>query len=189
MNPGHSRIPLSAWARLCLFLALLFLLTGCTGIPKGVEPVQGLEAERYLGTWYSIARLDHSFERRLTDVTAHYELREDGAISVLNRGYHPDREVWREARGVARFIESPTVGRLKVSFFGPFHGAYNIVALDKDDYQYAMVTGPTRSYLWILARSPELDPDVVRRLVELARELDYDVDGLIYVTHEQGDRS
>ncbi|SEQ45923.1 apolipoprotein D and lipocalin family protein [Ectothiorhodospira magna] len=174
-------------ARGCLLLLCLLLLVGCTGIPKGVEPVQGLDAERYLGTWYSIARLDHSFERRLTDVTAHYALREDGTVSVLNRGYHPDREVWREAQGVARFIDSPTVGRLKVSFFGPFYGAYNIIALDKDHYQYAMVTGPTRSYLWILARSPELDPNVVRRLVTLARELDYDVDGLIYVTHTQGD--
>ncbi|SEK51634.1 lipocalin family protein [Ectothiorhodospira marina] len=168
-------------------LALFLALAGCTGIPDGVKPVQNLEPERYLGTWYSIARLDHSFERDLTNVTAHYELRDDGSIRVINRGYHPGKEEWREARGVARFIESPNVGRLKVSFFGPFYGGYNLIALDDENYHYAMVSGPTRSYLWILARSPDLDEAVLASLVEQARELGFDVDELIYVQHDQGD--
>lgn len=166
-------------------LPLLFLLTACdTGIPEGVEPITGLDADRYLGTWYSIARLDHSFERGLTQVTAQYTLREDGDIQVVNRGYDPDREEWKEAVGRARFLESDTVGRLRVSFFRPFWGGYNIIALDQDGYEWAMVSGPDRSYLWILARQPELDPVIADSLVQKARELDFPVDELTWIEHD-----
>jgi apolipoprotein D and lipocalin family protein len=68
------------------FLIILLatgLLSGCTGTPKGVTPVQGFQVERYLGAWYEIARLDHSFERGLVDVSARYQQRADGGIDVL----------------------------------------------------------------------------------------------------------
>lgn len=164
--------------------ALAGVAGGCdTGIPDGVEAVRDLDAERYLGTWYSIARLDHRFERGLTDVSADYSMRDDGSIRVVNQGWDPEKEEWSEARGVARFIESPTVGRLKVSFFRPFYGGYNIIALDRDGYEWVMVCGPNRGYLWILARSPELDEAVVDRLLERARELDFDLSDLERVRH------
>lgn len=165
---------------------LLLLLTACTGIPRGIEPVRDLEPERYLGIWYSIARLDHSFERGLIRVTARYEARADGGIRVINRGYDPSREEWREVDGVAYFIESPNVGRLKVSFFGPFYGGYNIIALDREHYRYAMVTGPTRSYLWILSRTPELDQAIIAELIEKAENLGFAVDELIFVEQDAG---
>jgi apolipoprotein D and lipocalin family protein len=166
------------------WVSCLVLLAGCdTGIPDGVDPVTGLDAERYLGTWYSIARLDHSFERGLTQVTAEYTMRDDGTIRVVNRGYDPEEGEWEEAVGRARFMEGDTVGRLRVSFFRPFWGGYNIIALDREGYEYAMVSGPDRSYLWILARHPDLDPVIADSLVQKARELEFPVDELTWIEH------
>lgn len=95
------------------------LLTGCTGIPDGTEPVTGFELDRYLGQWYEIARLDHSFERGLDCVTATYSLRDDGGVRVINRGYNLEEQAWDEAEGRAYFIDDENVGRLKVSFLAP----------------------------------------------------------------------
>lgn len=169
--------------RICLFI-IVALLGGCTGIPDGITPVGNLEINRYLGKWYEIARLDHSFERGLNNVTAEYGLRDDGGINVLNRGYDPEKRKWKEAEGRGYFIGDRETGRLKVSFFWPFYGGYNIIELDKTDYQYALVCGPDRSYLWILARTAGLDPAITRRLVSKARELGFETDKLIYVKHD-----
>jgi len=105
---------------------------GCTGVPKGLVPVTGFEADRYLGKWYEVARLDHRFERGLTDVTATYAKQDDGAISVVNRGYSEEDGEWKEIFGTARFRGDPAVGSLKVTFFWPFYGGYHIIALDKE---------------------------------------------------------
>ena len=164
-------------------LLVAVLLSGCTGIPDGVTAVRGFELERYLGTWYEIARLDHRFERGLSSVTATYSLRADGGVDVLNRGYNTATETWDEAQGKAYFVDEPDVGRLKVSFFGPFYGGYNIVELDQEDYRYALVAGPTRSYLWILARSPALGEATLAALVDTAARLGFATDELIYVEH------
>jgi apolipoprotein D and lipocalin family protein len=156
---------------------------GCvTSPPKGITPITGLELQRYLGTWYEIARLDHRFERGLSRVTAEYSLNEDGTIKVVNRGYNAQANEWDIAEGTAKFRGDETVGSLKVSFFGPFYGGYHIIDLD-DDYQYAMVAGPSRNYLWILARDPNLDETTYQRLVEKAAELDFPAQNLIQVEH------
>lgn len=164
---------------------VLLLAVGCAGIPQGVEPIGDFELDRYLGKWYEIARLDHPFERGLTRVTAEYSLRDDGGVRVLNRGYSEAEGAFQEAEGRARFAGPEDVGYLEVSFFGPFFGSYIIIELDKEDYQYALVCGPDRSYLWILARTPELDEDVLTMLVDRAAALDFDTDALIYVTHDE----
>lgn len=158
--------------------ALLLVLTGCTGIPDGVQPIDDFNIERYLGTWHEIARLDHSFERDLEQVTAHYSLRPDGGVTVVNRGFSTASEQWEEARGKAYLVGDANVGHLKVSFFGPFYGSYIIV--EHDPGQYALVSGPNYSYLWILAREPELDPPTLERLVDKARKLGFDTRKLIY---------
>lgn len=166
------------------FIANFLLLLGaCTGVPKGIDTVDGFELARYLGTWYEVARLDHRFERDLSDVTATYSLREDGGVRVVNRGFNQRKDEWDEAVGKAYIIDDPSAGRLKVSFFGPFYGGYNIVALDKKGYEWSMVVGPNRSYLWILARNPNLDKAVLDRLVQSANELGFTTNELIFPTH------
>jgi apolipoprotein D and lipocalin family protein len=163
---------------------LVLLLTACTGIPEDLSPVTDFDVNRYLGTWYEIARLDHSFERGLQSVTAEYSLRKDGGIRVVNQGFNTDKKRWERAEGKAYFIESDDVGRLKVSFFGPFYGAYNIIELDKQGYRYAMVCGPDKSYLWILAREPVLDKSTIDRLLTIASTANFDTSRLIFVNHE-----
>jgi apolipoprotein D and lipocalin family protein len=155
----------------------------CTGAPEGVDTVTGFELDRYLGTWYEIARLDHPFERGLSNVTATYSLRDDGGVKVINRGYNVEDQAWDEADGKAYFVGDENVGELKVSFFGPFYGGYNIIELDKAGYQYSMVAGPDRSYLWILSRSPDLDDTVLDRLIAKAGELGFPIGELIMVEH------
>jgi apolipoprotein D and lipocalin family protein len=158
--------------------ALLMLLAGCTGVPEGVTPVQGFELKPYLGVWHEVARLDHSFERGLTNITATYSLREDGSVKVLNRGWDASGNKWKEAEGRAVFVGPSNEGRLKVSFFGPFYGAYNIIAYDPQ--RYSMICGPNRTYFWILSREPGLDPQTLEMLIGRARALGFATDKLIY---------
>jgi apolipoprotein D and lipocalin family protein len=160
----------------------VFLLAACTSVPDGVEPVRGFDLERYLGRWHEIARLDHSFERGLSRVTADYSRRDDGGVRVLNRGYDAAKGAWKEAEGRAYRIGDIDVASLKVSFFGPFYGGYHVIALDPD-YRWALVAGPSRDYLWILAREPQLDAAIYARLVAQAAADGFPVDGLIRVDH------
>ncbi len=156
------------------------LLSACATVPDGINPVGGFELERYLGLWHEIARLDHSFERGLIKVTAEYSLRADGGVRVLNRGFDPVKNVWKQAEGRAYFAGPRDTGSLKVSFFRPFYGGYNVIELDKGSYSYAMVAGLDRSYLWILARDPAPPAAVVEKLVARARELGFETDKLIF---------
>ena len=165
------------------FILAAALLAGCAQIPDGVEPVGGFDAERYPGKWYEVARLDHSFERGMDNVTATYTARDDGGIDVLNRGFVRAKGEWEEARGRAKFVESRDRGMLKVSFFGPFYGGYNVVDLDPE-YQLSLVVGPSRKYLWILARQPNPPRDAVERVVQRAAELGFDTSALIWVRHD-----
>ncbi|MGB1800040.1 MAG: lipocalin family protein [Gammaproteobacteria bacterium] len=164
-------------------ILFLILLSGCTSLPEDIKPIIGFELDRYLGTWYEIARLDHSFERGLSKVTADYSMREDGGVRVINRGYNAEKNKWNEAEGKAYFVDGPNIGKLKVSFFGPFYGGYNILALDKENYQYSLVAGPGLNYLWILARTPDLDQSIIIELVKKAKSLGFPVKDLMYVSH------
>ena len=161
------------------------VLAGCVATPSGISVVDGFDLERYLGTWYEIARLDHRFERGLSRVSAIYSLREDGGIDVLNRGFEPASGAWKEAKGRAYPVGDPESGALKVSFFGPFYGGYNIIELDQSDYRYALVCGPSRDYLWILARDKRLDEAIVERLVVKAERLGFNAEALIFVDQEE----
>jgi len=163
--------------------ALLLFLTGCVGIPDAVTPVNDFKLERYLGQWYEIARLDHSFERGLTRVTATYSLRGDGGVKVVNRGFSVKENAWKEAEGKAYFVGQTDQGHLKVSFFGPFYGSYVIFELDHENYQYALVCGPNKSYLWMLARSPEVPDSLKESLTAKAAALGFDTGKLIFVDH------
>jgi apolipoprotein D and lipocalin family protein len=161
-----------------ILLAVLFLFA-CTGDDASYKAVNDFEPEKYLGVWYEVARLDHSFERGLDQVNATYSMREDGGIKVVNRGFDSKKQKWNEAIGKAYFVETPDVGRLKVSFFGPFYGAYTIIELDKTAYSYALVTGG-KNYLWILSRTPQMSYIVKQQLISHAKELGFETDKLIY---------
>ncbi|ABM17129.1 outer membrane lipoprotein Blc [Marinobacter sp. C1S70] len=160
--------------------ALLFLMTGCTGVPKGIEPVSGFDQQRYLGTWYEIARLDHSFEEGLSQVTAEYSLNNDGSIKVINRGYNAEAGEWKEAEGRAKFVGDSDVGHLKVSFFGPFYGSYVVFELD-DQYTTAYITGYDRDYLWLMSRTPEVSDEVLDAFKARAEAKGFELGELIVV--------
>ena len=167
--------------RKIILLIVLLSLGGCLGMPKTVQPVKDFKLNNYLGQWYEIARLDHSFERGLSQVTAKYSLRKDGGVSVLNRGYSAETQEWKEAEGKAYFVNHPDEGYLKVSFFGPFYGSYVVFELEKENYEYAFVSGPNNDYLWLLSRSPSVSADIIERFEQLAEENGFDVESLIYV--------
>jgi apolipoprotein D and lipocalin family protein len=170
--------------------SLLFIslsLAGCTQLPEGVEPIEGLDIERYLGTWYEIARLDHRFEKGLEKVTANYTLRKDGGIDVINRGYTPKENRWKEAQGKAYFVNDKEVGHLKVSFFGPFYSSYVIFDLDKADYQYAFVSGFNHDYLWLLARTPTVDEGIIERFLDHSKSLGFNPEKLLFVNQDRAE--
>lgn len=168
-----------------LSTALFLLLTGCVALPENVKPVANFQLERYLGTWYEIARLDHSFERGLSRVSATYTLREGGGVTVVNRGFSATENKWKEAQGKAFFVQGSDQGFLKVSFFGPFYGAYVVFELDQDDYRYALVSGPNTSYLWLLARTPQIDEKLKADLVARAAARGFDTSRLVFVEHDR----
>ena len=159
------------------------LLASCLGKPDGVSPVEQLDTQRYLGTWYEVARLDHSFERGLSNVTADYSMRDDGGLRVINRGYSAEEGDWQQAQGRAYTIEKDQPGHLKVSFFGPFFGSYVVFELDTD-YQYAFVAGNTTNYLWLLARTPTISDELKTHFLQRAESLGFTVDDLIFVDQE-----
>ncbi|MBQ4813268.1 lipocalin family protein [Pseudoalteromonas luteoviolacea] len=156
---------------------------GCTGLPEGVQPVKSFDVQRYQGVWYEIARLDHRFERGMDSVTATYEVQSDGTVTVLNRGYVVEDGQWKQAEGVAKFVSDPTLGHLKVSFFGPFYGSYVVFKLDKENYEYAYVTSYNKDYLWLLSRTPKVSEAVLKDFQNTVKELGYSVDELIYMKH------
>jgi apolipoprotein D and lipocalin family protein len=166
-----------------LAVAALVFMVGCTGQPEGVTPVTPFDVARYEGKWYEIMRLDHSFERGLDNVTADYAVRGDGSLDVLNRGLERSKCLWNEAEGRAQFQGSPNVASLSVTFFWPFAGGYHVFALDQEGYQWAAVSGPTREYLWILARRPDLPAETRDRIVETAGDLGFPIEKLILVDH------
>jgi len=163
-------------------IAAAFLLSACSTPkpPEGVTVVKNFNTQRYLGQWYEIARFDHRFERGLEKVTATYSLRDDGGLNVVNRGYNPARGKWQQSEGRAYFTGDPGTAALKVSFFGPFYGGYNIIALD-EEYRYALICGPNRDYLWILSRTPTIPEQVKQRMLDAATRQGFAVEKLIWV--------
>ena len=176
--PPVSKFPIR-WLAL---LAMALMLAGCSvSVPKDIQVVSPFDVQRYLGQWYEVARLDHSFERNMNQVSATYSLNSDGSIKVLNRGYDTRRERWKEAVGRAEFVESPDVGALKVSFFGPFYGGYCITDLDQESYQWVMIVGNDLDYFWILSRDKTLDPTIKTRLLQRAKTLGVPTKDIIWV--------
>ena len=164
------------------------VLAGCASMqpPQGIAAVSPFDLARYEGRWYELARLDHSFERGMMDVSATYQRQSDGSVRVVNRGFDVAKNQWRQAVGKALFTGDANTASLKVSFFGPFYGGYHVAALDAD-YQWALVVGPDRSYFWILSRTKRLAPALREQIIARAKALGIDTQALIWVTHERTD--
>jgi apolipoprotein D and lipocalin family protein len=160
--------------------ALFWFFSSCATLPKGASPVDPFDINKYTGTWYEIARLDHRFERNMEQVTANYTLMANGKVKVINRGYNVKKQQWKNAEGKAKFRGKNTVGALSVSFFGPFYSPYNVIAL-AGDYEHALVVGKDTSYLWILSRKKSIPVKVKDEFLEKARSLGYDTSALIWV--------
>lgn len=158
---------------------MLGSLFACTGMPEGVKPVENFNLDKYQGIWYEIARLDHSFERGLEQVTAEYKLMPNGYVKVTNRGFSTKENAWNVATGKAKFVEREDIGFLKVSFFGPFYASYVIFELD-EQYQYSFVTGPDTSYLWLLSRTPNPDKAVIDKFMTMSKGLGFNTSDIIF---------
>lgn len=168
------------WSKLGVLATAVMSVACSVTPPADVKVVNNFELTRYLGTWYEIARLDHSFESGLEQVTANYSLREDGGVKVINRGFNTKKQKWQQSEGKGYFTGPTSRAALKVSFFGPFYGGYNVIELDRD-YQYALVCGPNKGYLWILSRTPTISESVKEKLLKIANEYGFDTTQLIWV--------
>ena len=160
------------------------LLAACAASTEGIPSVQGLDTPRYMGKWYEIARMPHSFERNMDCVTADYTLNEDGTVRVVNRGKRNGK--FSQAEGIAKLKYKdayPVAGEFRVSFFRPFYGDYRIIQLDPE-YRHAVVTSSTDDYLWILARTPQLPDDELLELVEYAGKCGFATDRLEFPGQE-----
>jgi apolipoprotein D and lipocalin family protein len=144
--------------------------------------VKELDLEKYLGTWYEIARYDHRFERGLVGVTANYSMRDDGKIKVLNSGYKGGLlGEFSEAIGKAKIPDPENEpAKLKVSFFWIFYGDYYVLELD-ENYQWVIIGSSSDDYLWILNRTPQMDNNVYHQCLDKLTKRGYDVSGLIKV--------
>jgi apolipoprotein D and lipocalin family protein len=159
--------------------AITLGLSSCVSLPKGAKAVRPFDKEKYLGTWYEIARLDFKYEKELEQVSATYSLREVGKIRVDNKGFQAKEQRWKESIGKAKPAAAPDEGRLKVSFFGPFYAGYNIIGLDPE-YRYALVAGNNLKYLWLLSREKTMPESIKNRYLRQARALGYDTDQLVW---------
>ncbi len=167
-------------------LSAMLLIIGFVHARKpNIKPVTNFELDRYLGKWYEIVRLPHKFEKDLVNVTATYQLREDGKVSVLNEGYlHSKDGKHKIAKGKAKFVGAQNVAHLKVTFFWLFYGDYIVFELDTIGYQYAMIGSSSYDYLWILSRTPKLDDEILNALIDRASSLGYDKGKFIFVGQE-----
>jgi apolipoprotein D and lipocalin family protein len=152
----------------------------CSTIPKDAKPIENFDASRYLGKSYEIARFDFRFERDINNTTAEYSINDDGSIKVVNSGYNYLKNKKVQAIGKAKFVKSSSIGELKVSFFGPFYGAYNIIMLDKE-YKYALIAGKNLKYLWILSREKTIPDEIKELYINEAKRIGYKTENLIWV--------
>lgn len=171
---------------LIVVIGIIILFNSCASIPQKAKPVENFEVNRYLGTWYEVARFDFRFEKDLDNTSANYTLDKKGNVIVLNSGYNFVKKKWSKADGLAKFRGDKNIAALKVSFFGPFYSGYNVIALD-ENYQYALIAGKSLDYLWILSRTIELPDEIKTEYLKIAEDIGYDTSRLIWVKHDKDD--
>lgn len=172
--------------KMTLAFSLIFIIVpgGCRSEKTAnmdLSTVENLDLKRYMGTWFEIARFDHSFERNLVGVTATYALQPNGRINVLNQGYQNSLDgKLKRAKGKAKQPDPSDPGKLKVAFFLFFYADYYILELE-ENYRWALVGSSSDEYLWILSRTPSLEKETLNHILSKARERGYDTEKLIWV--------
>lgn len=152
-------------------------------VPDNITVVKNFDVEKYTGHWYEIARFDFKHEKDMKNVTAHYTLNEDGSVQVVNKGYNYVKNKWTEANGKAKFVGDEDKAALKVSFFGPFYGGYNVVAMEPN-YENVLVFGQNTDYIWILSRNKTIPENVKIKFLAKAKEAGYDLNRLVWTEHD-----
>ena len=180
MKSNHRRIP-----ALLLISSLLWTAIGCVAPPpEGLEPVSEFEPERYLGTWYEIARLDNPMEQGLSHVTCEYASCScSGKMIITNRAWNQNARKWQIARGFAEYLASDRTASMKVTFNWPVFSPYYIIDLDQEFYTWALVTSDSYDSLWILARKPEIRDELLGELLAKAEQWGFETDKLVFVAH------
>lgn len=167
--------------RTFVFSCFVLFFSACSSHHEPLPTVAKVELERYLGSWYEIARYEHFFEKGCSNVSATYALRGEDAIDVTNRCTKEDGSL-SEAKGVAYALDASNA-KLKVSFFRPFYGNYWIIMLD-DAYSYAVIAEPSREYFWILSRTKELDAQTKEKILQALPSYGYDTSKLIWTKQD-----
>ena len=165
-----------------LFVLGLFLLVGCSSKNPQLDTVKKIDLKKYLGTWYEIARYEHSFEKDCKNVTATYSLKENNEIKVINKCTNSINNKTKEAIGSA-YSTDETNTKLKVSFFWPFYGDYWILDID-NDYTYALIGEPSRKYFWILSREKQLSSNLKKEILNKLPNYGYETKSLIWTIQE-----
>ncbi|QES88324.1 lipocalin family protein [Rhizosphaericola mali] len=143
------------------------------------DVIEHLDVKKYMGKWYEIARVENKFEKGLYNVTAEYQLQKNGTIRVQDSGYSQKKNKREQAIGKTKFTSKESNGGLKVSFFGPFYSAYNIVQLD-ENYKYALIFGKNSKYLWILSREKNVPSNIKQKYLNYASDNGYDTTKLVW---------
>ena len=165
-----------------VLICMVLLFTACSSKNPPLQTVQKVDINRYLGTWYEIARYEHFFEKDCKNVSANYSMLDEQTIKVLNRCTNMLTNEKKEAIGRA-YATDDTNSKLKVSFFRPFYGDYWVMILD-ENYDYVVVGTPSREYLWILSRKPILDEKIKNEILQKLPTLGFDASKLIWTIQE-----
>lgn len=161
---------------------IILLFVSCSKKYENLETVEKVQIEKYLGSWYEIARYEHSFEKDCKNVKATYSINNDKKIKVINECVNINTNKKKEALGIA-YTTNETNSKLRVSFFRPFYGDYWILMLG-DNYEYALIGEPSREYLWILSRTKKLDEKIKKEILIKLPNLGFNESKLIWTIQE-----
>ena len=167
-----------------LSIVSIGLFSSCSSIPDKAKAIENFNVNRYLGVWYEIARTDNKFERNMDNVVAKYSLKSADELVVFNSGYNFEKKEWKSITGSAKFRDDKNTAALKVTFFKPFYGGYNVIAID-EDYKYALVAGNDLDYLWLLSKEKSMPENIKQQYLKLAGEIGYDTSKLIWVKQDK----
>ncbi|MBE9610262.1 lipocalin family protein [Chitinilyticum piscinae] len=164
--------------------ALLFTVCSTMALAAEVQTVPAVDLGRYLGKWYEIAAFPMRFQAQCTaDTTAEYSMREDGLVRVINRCRTASGDI-DSAEGRAKVVAGSNNSKLRVTFFWPFYGDYWVIGLDPE-YRWAVVGHPSRDYLWLLSRTPQLEQPLLDAALTSAIGQGYSLERLRYTAHGQ----